>query len=65
MVLNIQILLTVWEQPISADTLDLRIRKRFLCFVSFSDQIPLHPLLDTLILEVINVAFKHFKYKEG
>lgn len=28
-------------------------------------QIPLHPLLDGLIQEVINLAFKHFKYKEG
>lgn len=30
-----------------------------------SIQIPLHPLLDGLIQEVINLAFKHFKYKEG
>uniref|UniRef100_A0A8C9TAY1 FRY microtubule binding protein n=1 Tax=Scleropages formosus TaxID=113540 RepID=A0A8C9TAY1_SCLFO len=28
-------------------------------------QIPLHPLMDNLIQEVINVAFRHFKYKEG
>lgn len=28
-------------------------------------QIPLHPVIDSLIHNVINLAFKHFKYKEG
>ncbi|KAF3825896.1 hypothetical protein GH733_006723 [Mirounga leonina] len=28
-------------------------------------QIPLHPVIDSLIHDVINLAFKHFKYKEG
>lgn len=31
-----------------------------LCF-----QIPLHPVIDSLVNDVINLAFKHFKYKEG
>uniref|UniRef100_A0A8C5CY41 Furry homolog a (Drosophila) n=1 Tax=Gadus morhua TaxID=8049 RepID=A0A8C5CY41_GADMO len=26
---------------------------------------PLHPVLDSLVNEVINLAFKHFRYKEG
>ncbi|XP_012988600.2 protein furry homolog isoform X3 [Esox lucius] len=29
------------------------------------DQMPLHPVLDSLVSEVINLAFKHFRYKEG
>ncbi|XP_055800279.1 protein furry homolog-like isoform X2 [Salvelinus fontinalis] len=28
-------------------------------------QIPLHPVPDTLVHEVLNLAFKHFKHKEG
>lgn len=28
-------------------------------------QMPLHPVEDGLVHEVINLAFKHFKYKEG
>ncbi|XP_072558269.1 protein furry homolog isoform X5 [Paramormyrops kingsleyae] len=36
-----------------------------LVLIEVLKQIPLHPLLDNLIQEVINVAFKHFKYKEG
>uniref|UniRef100_A0A3Q3JJP9 Furry homolog b (Drosophila) n=1 Tax=Monopterus albus TaxID=43700 RepID=A0A3Q3JJP9_MONAL len=36
-----------------------------LVLIEVLKQIPLHPLLDGLIQEVINVAFKHFKYKEG
>ncbi|XP_062869920.1 protein furry homolog isoform X3 [Trichomycterus rosablanca] len=36
-----------------------------LVLIEVLKQIPLHPLLDDLIQEVINLAFKHFKYKEG
>ncbi|XP_072557532.1 protein furry homolog isoform X2 [Paramormyrops kingsleyae] len=36
-----------------------------LVLIEVLKQIPLHPVLDSLILEVINLAFKHFKYKEG
>lgn len=32
----------------------------YVCF-----QIPLHPVIDSLVHDVINLAFKHFKYKEG
>lgn len=28
-------------------------------------QIPLHPVPDVLVHEVLNLAFKHFKHKEG
>lgn len=31
----------------------------------FSVQIPLHPVPDVLVHEVLNLAFKHFKHKEG
>lgn len=35
-------------------------------FVFFPfDQMPLHPVVDGLVHEVIHLAFKHFKYKEG
>ncbi|KAM6985914.1 protein furry homolog [Aplochiton taeniatus] len=36
-----------------------------LVLIEVLKQIPLHPLMDGLIQEVINLAFKHFKYKEG
>uniref|UniRef100_A0AAY4EI86 Furry homolog b (Drosophila) n=1 Tax=Denticeps clupeoides TaxID=299321 RepID=A0AAY4EI86_9TELE len=36
-----------------------------LVLIEVLKQIPLHPLIDGLIQEVINLAFKHFKYKEG
>uniref|UniRef100_A0A8C4IDV1 Furry homolog b (Drosophila) n=1 Tax=Dicentrarchus labrax TaxID=13489 RepID=A0A8C4IDV1_DICLA len=36
-----------------------------LVLIEVLKQIPLHPLLDGLIQEVINLTFKHFKYKEG
>ncbi|XP_066555827.1 protein furry homolog isoform X7 [Amia ocellicauda] len=36
-----------------------------LVLIEVLKQIPLHPVLDSLINEVINLAFKHFKYKEG
>uniref|UniRef100_A0A4W4FXS8 Protein furry homolog n=1 Tax=Electrophorus electricus TaxID=8005 RepID=A0A4W4FXS8_ELEEL len=36
-----------------------------LVLIEVLKQIPLHPLLDGLIQEVINLAFKHFRYKEG
>ncbi|XP_041949099.1 protein furry homolog isoform X3 [Alosa sapidissima] len=36
-----------------------------LVLIEVLKQIPLHPLLDGLIQEVINLAFRHFKYKEG
>uniref|UniRef100_A0AAZ3QTE6 Protein furry homolog-like n=1 Tax=Oncorhynchus tshawytscha TaxID=74940 RepID=A0AAZ3QTE6_ONCTS len=37
------------------------------CLVSVEvlKQIPLHPVPDTLVHEVLNLAFKHFKHKEG
>ncbi|TRZ00739.1 hypothetical protein DNTS_035697 [Danionella cerebrum] len=37
------------------------------CLVSVEvlKQIPLHPVPDTLVQEVLNLAFKHFKHKEG
>lgn len=31
----------------------------------FMSQIPLHPVPDVLVHEVLNLAFKHFKHKEG
>uniref|UniRef100_A0A4W5KC37 FRY like transcription coactivator n=1 Tax=Hucho hucho TaxID=62062 RepID=A0A4W5KC37_9TELE len=31
----------------------------------FVSQIPLHPVPDALVHEVLNLAFKHFKHKEG
>lgn len=41
-------------------------KKGIHCHVSwFSWQMPLHPVLDNLVNEVINLAFKHFRYKEG
>uniref|UniRef100_A0A8C9YLR1 FRY microtubule binding protein n=1 Tax=Sander lucioperca TaxID=283035 RepID=A0A8C9YLR1_SANLU len=36
-----------------------------LVLIEVLKQIPLHPLLDGLIQEVINLTFKHFKYNEG
>ncbi|XP_035289860.1 protein furry homolog isoform X4 [Anguilla anguilla] len=36
-----------------------------LVLIEVLKQIPLHPLLDSLIQEVINLAFRHFKYREG
>ncbi|XP_028817146.1 protein furry homolog isoform X5 [Denticeps clupeoides] len=36
-----------------------------LVLVEVLKQMPLHPDLDGLVHEVINLAFKHFKYKEG
>uniref|UniRef100_A0A8B9HMJ1 Furry homolog a (Drosophila) n=1 Tax=Astyanax mexicanus TaxID=7994 RepID=A0A8B9HMJ1_ASTMX len=36
-----------------------------LVLIEVLKQMPLHPVLDTLVHEVINLAFKHFKYKEG
>uniref|UniRef100_A0A3P9HL76 Cell morphogenesis protein N-terminal domain-containing protein n=3 Tax=Oryzias latipes TaxID=8090 RepID=A0A3P9HL76_ORYLA len=37
------------------------------CLVSVEvlKQIPLHPVPDVLVHEVLNLAFKHFKHKEG
>uniref|UniRef100_A0A8C2CN65 Furry homolog, like n=1 Tax=Cyprinus carpio TaxID=7962 RepID=A0A8C2CN65_CYPCA len=37
------------------------------CLVSVEvlKQIPLHPVPDALVQEVLNLAFKHFKHKEG
>ena len=35
-------------------------------FLSLSPlQIPLHPVPDALVHEVLNLAFKHFKHREG
>lgn len=31
----------------------------------FQFQIPVHPVPDPLVHEVLNLAFKHFKHKEG
>ncbi|XP_068172706.1 protein furry homolog isoform X2 [Antennarius striatus] len=36
-----------------------------LVLIEVLKQMPLHPVLDSLVNEVINLAFKHFKYKEG
>ncbi|XP_053364005.1 protein furry homolog isoform X3 [Clarias gariepinus] len=36
-----------------------------LVLIEVLKQMPLHPVLDTLVQEVIDLAFKHFKYKEG
>lgn len=38
----------------------------FVCLFFFCPaQIPLHPVPDALVHEVLNLAFKHFKHKEG
>ncbi|KAF3840941.1 hypothetical protein F7725_006803, partial [Dissostichus mawsoni] len=44
---------------------DYLLERRDLSIDFIFSLIPLHPLLDGLIQEVINLAFKHFKYKEG
>ncbi|XP_046719128.1 LOW QUALITY PROTEIN: protein furry homolog [Silurus meridionalis] len=36
-----------------------------LVLIEVLKQMPLHPVLDTSVQEVIDLAFKHFKYKEG
>uniref|UniRef100_A0A3Q3KBQ7 Furry homolog a (Drosophila) n=1 Tax=Monopterus albus TaxID=43700 RepID=A0A3Q3KBQ7_MONAL len=36
-----------------------------LVLIEVLKQMPLHPVLDSLVNEVINLAFKHFTYKEG
>ncbi|XP_060753685.1 protein furry homolog isoform X3 [Neoarius graeffei] len=36
-----------------------------LVLIEVLKQMPLHPVLDNLVQEVIDLAFKHFKYKEG
>uniref|UniRef100_A0A4W5PN63 FRY microtubule binding protein n=1 Tax=Hucho hucho TaxID=62062 RepID=A0A4W5PN63_9TELE len=36
-----------------------------LILIEVLKQMPLHPVLDSLVSEVINLAFKHFRYKEG
>ncbi|XP_054884162.1 protein furry homolog isoform X2 [Poeciliopsis prolifica] len=36
-----------------------------LVLIEVLKQMPLYPALDGLVKEVINLAFKHFKYKEG
>ncbi|XP_034024286.1 protein furry homolog [Thalassophryne amazonica] len=36
-----------------------------LMLIEVLKQMPLHPVLDSLVSEVINLAFKHFRYKEG
>uniref|UniRef100_A0A669QSV7 FRY microtubule binding protein n=1 Tax=Phasianus colchicus TaxID=9054 RepID=A0A669QSV7_PHACC len=36
-----------------------------LVLIEVLKQIPLHPVIDALVHDVINLAFKHFKYKEG
>uniref|UniRef100_A0A674A692 FRY microtubule binding protein n=1 Tax=Salmo trutta TaxID=8032 RepID=A0A674A692_SALTR len=36
-----------------------------LVLIEVLKQMPLHPVLDSLVSEVINLAFKHFRYKEG
>uniref|UniRef100_A0A665VLS8 Furry homolog a (Drosophila) n=1 Tax=Echeneis naucrates TaxID=173247 RepID=A0A665VLS8_ECHNA len=36
-----------------------------LVLIEVLKQMPLHPALDSLVNEVINLAFKHFRYKEG
>ncbi|XP_077422148.1 protein furry homolog isoform X2 [Vanacampus margaritifer] len=36
-----------------------------LALIEVLKQMPLHPVLDSLVNEVISLAFKHFRYKEG
>uniref|UniRef100_A0A671P224 Furry homolog a (Drosophila) n=1 Tax=Sinocyclocheilus anshuiensis TaxID=1608454 RepID=A0A671P224_9TELE len=36
-----------------------------LVLIEVLKQMPLHPVVDGLVHEVINLAFKHFRYKEG
>ncbi|XP_062241737.1 protein furry homolog isoform X4 [Platichthys flesus] len=36
-----------------------------LVLIEVLKQMPLHPVLDSLVGEVINLAFKHFRYREG
>lgn len=36
-----------------------------LVLIEVLKQIPLHPVIDSLVHDIINLAFKHFKYKEG
>ncbi|XP_019114924.2 protein furry homolog isoform X2 [Larimichthys crocea] len=36
-----------------------------LVLIEVLKQMPLHPVLDSLVSEVINLSFKHFRYKEG
>ncbi|NXA51690.1 FRY protein, partial [Nothocercus julius] len=36
-----------------------------LVLIEVLKQIPLHPVIESLVHDVINLAFKHFKYKEG
>ncbi|KAM3615784.1 uncharacterized protein V6R79_007759 [Siganus canaliculatus] len=36
-----------------------------LVLIEVLKQMPLHPVLDSLVNEVVNLAFKHFRYKEG
>uniref|UniRef100_A0A7N6ACI3 Furry homolog a (Drosophila) n=1 Tax=Anabas testudineus TaxID=64144 RepID=A0A7N6ACI3_ANATE len=36
-----------------------------LVLIEVLKQMALHPVLDSLVSEVINLAFKHFRYKEG
>ncbi|XP_057206794.1 protein furry homolog isoform X3 [Triplophysa rosa] len=36
-----------------------------LVLIEVLKQMPLHPVMDGLVHEVIHLAFKHFKYKEG
>lgn len=37
---------------------------KFFYLLLFLEQMPLHPVLDSLVNDIINLAFKHFKYKE-
>lgn len=34
-------------------------------YITLLFQIPVHPVPDPLVHEVLNLAFKHFKHKEG
>ncbi|XP_048449313.1 protein furry homolog-like, partial [Rhincodon typus] len=36
-----------------------------LVLIEVLKQIPLHPVPDALVHEVLNLAFKHFKHREG
>ncbi|XP_041797379.1 protein furry homolog isoform X2 [Chelmon rostratus] len=36
-----------------------------LVLIEVLKQMPLHPVLDSLVNDVLNLAFKHFRYKEG
>lgn len=66
------ILLATWyfnwlisEWMISMSNASTSVIHVYLLYFILCFQIPLHPVIDSLVNDVINLAFKHFKYKEG